>query len=483
MAVEQRTRTPSEHGPVTTHVPTPGSILSWPLVQAVIEALPEGGGRAVAVAPGRLDVMGGSATYTGSFSVSTLVARHVAVAIAPRGDDTIWIGTVAEANGVTPCLYKPSDWNGAEIKRGAAGATAGSTEGSKAPRGDVVAAALRAMYKVGVLQDADMRMSLCVSTQLDDYGDLGQDAAVIAATVAVVCQSLGITLDADKASDIALLVSEFPSLPPISPADVLAVLTGDPGSLTQLQSCPPEISGSFRIPDELAIVGVDCGVAHPHAGEKYVQARTTVAMGTILVDRIIRHDGLSDLLWEGHLSRLSVTDFVERFRDRLPTKISGQQFLERFGAPDDVLADVNPDRMYKLRSRTEHHIYEHFRALQFVPCLSRGIRNRDERAIREAGELMYGSHWSYGQRCGLGSIETDLLVSLIRRHGTDVGIYGAKITGWGCGGAVAVLMQESAPAREALQAAISDYEKSSGNKTVILSQGAGANVAALAVQV
>ena len=82
----------------------------------------------------------------------------------------------------------------------------------------------------------------------------------------------------------------------------------------------------------------------------------------------------------------------------------------------------------------------------------------------------------------MGSIETDLLVSLIRRHGTDVGIYGAKITGWGCGGAVAVLMQESAPARGALQAAIADYEKSSGNKTVILSQGVGANVAALAVR-
>ena len=74
MAVEQRTRTPSEPRPVpaAARVPTPDGILTWPLVKVAIEALPEGGGQAVAVAPGRLDVMGGSATYTGCFSVSTL---------------------------------------------------------------------------------------------------------------------------------------------------------------------------------------------------------------------------------------------------------------------------------------------------------------------------------------------------------------------------------------------------------------------------
>ena len=57
---------------------------------------------------------------------------------------------------------------------------------------------------------------------------------------------------------------------------------------------------------------------------------------------------------------------------------------------------------------------------------------------------MYGAHRSYSRNCGLGSRETDLLVSLVRRAGggppgppgrrtrrdaAPGGLYGAKITG------------------------------------------------------
>ena len=54
------------------------------------------------------------------------------------------------------------------------------------------------------------------------------------------------------------------------------------------------------------------------------------------------------------------------------------------------------------------------------------------------GELMYASHKSYSA-CGLGSSGTDLLVELVRTQGVDRGLFGAKITGGGSGGTVAVL--------------------------------------------
>ena len=50
---------------------------------------------------------------------------------------------------------------------------------------------------------------------------------------------------------------------------------------------------------------------------------------------------------------------------------------------------------------------------------------------------MYLAHESYGA-CGLGSTGTDLLVELVRRAGPSRGLYGAKITGGGSGGTVAV---------------------------------------------
>ena len=56
---------------------------------------------------------------------------------------------------------------------------------------------------------------------------------------------------------------------------------------------------------------------------------------------------------------------------------------------------------------------------------------------------MYESHASYSA-CGLGSAGTDHLVGLVREAGPARGLYGAKITGGGSGGTVAVLGRPNA---------------------------------------
>ena len=61
------------------------------------------------------------------------------------------------------------------------------------------------------------------------------------------------------------------------------------------------------------------------------------------------------------------------------------------------------------------------------------------------GELMYQSHASYSA-CGLGVAGTDRLVELVREAGPAQGLFGARITGGGSGGTVAVLSQRSAGA-------------------------------------
>ena len=58
---------------------------------------------------------------------------------------------------------------------------------------------------------------------------------------------------------------------------------------------------------------------------------------------------------------------------------------------------------------------------------------------------MDASHASYSA-CGLGSEGTDLLVKLVRDTGPQNGLYGAKITGGGSGGTVAVLGRADAAA-------------------------------------
>ena len=72
---------------------------------------------------------------------------------------------------------------------------------------------------------------------------------------------------------------------------------------------------------------------------------------------------------------------------------------------------------------------------------------------------MYESHASYSA-CGLGSDGTDRLVTLAREAGTAAGIYGAKITGGGSGGTVALLAD--AQAGDAVRAIARRYTDESG---------------------
>ena len=51
---------------------------------------------------------------------------------------------------------------------------------------------------------------------------------------------------------------------------------------------------------------------------------------------------------------------------------------------------------------------------------------------------MYAAHESYRGNCRLSVGEVDFLVEAVRRRGAACGLYGAKITGGGTGGAVAV---------------------------------------------
>ena len=51
---------------------------------------------------------------------------------------------------------------------------------------------------------------------------------------------------------------------------------------------------------------------------------------------------------------------------------------------------------------------------------------------------MYGAHASYAKNCNLSVPEVDFLVEAVRKRGAKNGLYGAKITGGGTGGTVAV---------------------------------------------
>jgi L-arabinokinase len=146
--------------------------------------------------------------------------------------------------------------------------------------------------------------------------------------------------------------------------------------------------------------------------------------------------------WHGYLANLTPSEFEQHFAARLPERMTGAEFLRTYGGTTDTVTRVDPELTYAVRQPTAHPIYENFRVRAFAELLHAPPNERRRELL---GELMYQSHASYSA-CGLGSEGTDLLVKLVRGVGPAHGLYGAKITGGGSGGTVAVLGRRNAEA-------------------------------------
>ena len=93
-------------------------------------------------------------------------------------------------------------------------------------------------------------------------------------------------------------------------------------------------------------------------------------------------------------------------------------------------------------------------------------RRVDEPTRVRLGQLMYASHASYSA-CGLGSDGTDHLVALVRDAGPRLGLYGAKITGGGSGGTVAVLGERGAQRTVSQIAELYELESGHGSSVYV----------------
>jgi len=117
-----------------------------------------------------------------------------------------------------------------------------------------------------------------------------------------------------------------------------------------------------------------------------------------------------------------------------------------------------------VRAAAEHPILEHARVRQFRALLAAGAAADDERAA--LGQLMFQSHASYSA-CGLGSDGTDRLVELVREAGPARGLHGAKITGGGSGGTVAILATRGS--RPAIDEIARRYVQETGRAVTVFS--------------
>ena len=424
-------------------------------------------------APGRLDLMGGIADYSGSLVLELPLAAATFAAAQRTHDGQLRVRSLASLGpDAEPEVKLPLD----------ALLPGGSPLDYAAARALLTADPRRrwAAYVLGALVVLARERGVSISSGLrllvDSAVPLGKgvsssaalEVAATSAIAAVAGEPLG-------ARDIAMLsqtVENFIVGAPCGVMDQMTAACGERDCLLALLCQPAELEAPVALPASLEVWGIDSGIRHEVGGADYGSVRVAAFMGYRIVAEeaglATRSDEegcvrIEDPRWRGYLANLTPHEWESTFRESVPEVITGEDFLRRYTGTTDPVTRVDPTRRYCVRHATAHPIYEHHRVRRFRAVLESGAAPEEQRVL--LGELMYQSHESYSA-CGLGSQGTDRLVSLVRKAGPTAGLYGAKITGGGSGGVVAVLAR--AGARDAIDGVAQDYERLTGRAAMVL---------------
>jgi len=427
----------------------------------------------VARAPGRLDVMGGIADYSGSLVLELPIAEATFVAL--QKDDTRRLRVISLMENETRVVSFEMPL--ADLERN--GEPIEYDEARRYFKGDT--APPWAAYVAGVflvlMRELGARFNdgarLLISSRVPEGKGVSSSAALEVGTMSAVAAAFDLDIGP---RELALLCQRVENLVVGAPCGVMDQMTsacGEQNQLLALLCQPAELLGTISLPDDLAVWGLDSGVRHSVGGGDYGSVRVAAFMGYRIIAEL---SGLSvesageivsidDARWGGYLANLATSEFAERYAARLPESIAGGDFLARYGGTTDPVMRIEQARIYTPRVATAHAVYENFRVHMFAELLS--VQDgTSERRRALLGELMYQSHASYSA-CGLGSKGTDVLVELVRAAGPNRGLYGAKITGGGSGGTVAVLGRHDAGA--AVAEVARRYEERTGHGPYVFS--------------
>lgn len=436
-------------------------------VKDMFERLDGVGRRVVTRAPGRLDVLAGISDDFGASAVYMPASACVYVAMRNREDGRILITDITSpsSSGHEPTVIDSSALPQVAQSRSMPADQNGMFEHDAFGVSRGVVGTLVEALRTGLAQHLNGGVSVVVYAGGRALACLGRSTAVTAAVLRAFTGLIGAQIDDAAACALARRVASDWYGVPASVGEVSCGWLGRPGTLTRLGGGD---DGQMALPKDVECLAIYCGAGRADASEKWVHARTAAGMGQAIIRRIVEVEGGAPDEWDGSLARIGVETFSRKFRHRVPSTIRGRDFTARFGAESNGVGSIDGGSTYKVRSRTEHHIYEQPRCEQFVNRIHQAAERDTDALLCEMGELMYQSHWSYGQRCGLGSVGADGLVRALRRCGPSSGIYGARVSGRGCGGVVTVMMADNDNARSALAEVTSAYTSKTGNEVSLI---------------
>ncbi len=391
--------------------------------------------------PARLDCMGGIADYSGSLVCEMTLDRAVLMGLQARDDRKV----VVHSAGVDELGLSPDVALGLDDLAPGSGAVDYDTIGrrfSSAPETSwaaYVAGAFSVLQGEGHVDRFPHGATIVLASNIPFRVGASSSAALEIAAMHGLNLLYGTNLDGMTLAVLAQKVENRVVGAACGIMDQVTCVMGIRGHLLSLLCQPHTVREQIPIPDGIRFIGINSGIRREIKAARYTNSRIGAFMGlAILRDRLRSGNGAAGILPLDYLCDLPTTEYVQSCRSLLPSSISGRVFRQRYGSTPDPVTTVDPEVVYKVRSRVEHPVYEHRRVTDFTECIRAAESSDRPELLERAGRLMYASDWSYTHRCGLGSAETAWIVREVRKLGVEAGFYGARITGGGAGGTVAV---------------------------------------------
>jgi L-arabinokinase len=286
---------------------------------------------------------------------------------------------------------------------------------------------------------------------------IGSSAAVEIGTLTCMNAYLRRNINATRIVQLGQMAENHIVGAPCGIMDQMAITCGRQSKLIHILCRPGQVIGDVDIPAGTGFVGINSMMRHSVAANPYSDVRIGAFMGKRIINDFRSAKGRSAI---DYLTELSTTEFNAEYKQILPETIVGSEFLEKHKTHDDPVTKIQPDATYRVAGPTRHPVEENERVLSFMQGLKQAGKG-DEQGLISAGEAMYQAHESYRNNCQLSVDEVDFLVNAVRSRGSANGLYGAKITGGGTGGTVAVFGKIDALKKHIPQIAI-EYSRRVG---------------------
>ena len=388
-------------------------------------------------APARLDVMGGVAAHCGANVFGLTLERSAVVGCQERQDRRLSVLSFDTAvHGYQSALQiSIDDFYTSRNLKSYGEIRALFVQNPRATWAGYILGGFFALLKEGVIDRLPHGVAVIVKSNIPVEAGIGSATAIGVAAITAINHLYGLNLSALDIARIEGIVENRIVGVPCEVVDAITVAAGQKDAPLFIRSQPNQILETVPLPPNTKLIGIHSRAQRTPTRSAYVDARTAAFMGLTILQKTLNLEELRD----NYLCRLSAQEFRQKCWKILPARMTGADFLDQYTETADPLIKVEPQKVYGVRSRVEHVIYEYARVQRFIEHFKEANTSLQHlhHHLMEAGKLMYASDWSNRFRAGLGLPEVEQIVRSIRKVGVPGGLYGAKITS--SGSTIAVL--------------------------------------------